>query len=180
MKSIVGNRYALSLVQTADAATENIIRTDFETVGATLAQSRQLVAVLRNPIIKASDKAAVLAQIFTGKISAKTMEMLTLLVRKGRAGRIVEVISEFNGLLDKRDGVIDVEVRSAVALDTAEESALVKKLEAMTGKKVRVNAKVQQDLIGGLTTRIGDTVIDGSITRKLAQLRERFKAGALN
>jgi F-type H+-transporting ATPase subunit delta len=180
MKSLVGQRYALSLLQAADAATENMIRADFETISATLSESRQLQSMLRSPVVKSADKAAVLRQIFEGKISPKTMQMLELLVRKGRGEFIPDVITEFNRLLDKRDGVIDVNVRSAVAMDGAEQLDLAKKLEAMTGKKVRLNVGVQQDLIGGFTARIGDTVIDGSIKQKLAQLRERFKTGALN
>ncbi len=180
MKSLVGQRYALSLLQAADAAAENMIRADFETISATLSESRQLQLMLRSPVVKSTDKAAVLRQVFAGKISPKTMQMLELLVRKGRGEFVSDVITEFNRLMDKRDGVIDVDVRSAVALDAAEQLDLAKKLEAMTGKKVRLHIAVQQDLIGGFTTRIGDTVIDGSIKQKLAQLRERFKTSALN
>ena len=65
------------------------------------------------------------------------------------------------------------EVRSATPLDDKQRKALAEALGQATGKNVEVKVLVDPSVIGGVVAKIGDTVIDGSIKRRLEQLRER-------
>jgi F-type H+-transporting ATPase subunit delta len=68
------------------------------------------------------------------------------------------------------------EVRSATPLDNRQRNALEKALGEATGKKVEVKVLVDPSIIGGVVAKIGDTVIDGSVKRRLQQLREQVNA----
>ncbi len=86
----------------------------------------------------------------------------------------------FEAILDEQSGIITAQVESAIPLDESEKQAIAQKLEAISGKKIRIQNKVNPDLMGGFTARIGDTVIDGSVKHKLQRLREELRQVSLN
>ena len=65
-------------------------------------------------------------------------------------------------------------MRSAVPLDAAQQERLAAALSQATGKQVEVKVIVDENVLGGIVARIGDTVIDGTVRRRLAQLKERI------
>ncbi len=65
-------------------------------------------------------------------------------------------------------------MRSAVPLDAAQQERLAAALSHATGKRVEVKVIVDENVLGGIVARIGDTVIDGTVRRRLAQLKERI------
>jgi F-type H+-transporting ATPase subunit delta len=69
-------------------------------------------------------------------------------------------------------------VRTAVELDAAEFQRLTEALEATVGHPVEVRVQIEPSLIGGMAVEIGDTVIDGSVRRRLDQLRETLAPAA--
>jgi F-type H+-transporting ATPase subunit delta len=179
MKSKVGLRYATAILQGAGEELHTIAQ-DLEVVKKTISTSKELSQLLKSPIVKNDDKILILKQIFIGRISLKTLESLELLVKKGRSEFIPETIEEFQELLDKQNGVVNAEVASAIELDASQKQQIQARLEKLVGQKVRLQTKVQPHLIGGLTVRIGDTVIDNSIKHQLFKLRERLKQSSLN
>jgi len=179
MRSKVGLRYATAILEGAGEELQTVVQ-DLEVVKDTIKASRELRQLLKSPIVKNDDKILILKQIFIGRISLKTLESIELLVRKGRSELILDTIEEFERLLDKRNGVVNAEVASAIELDESQKQQVQARLEKLVGQKIRLQTKVQPDLIGGLTVRIGDTVIDYSIKHQLARLQERLKQGSLN
>ena len=89
---------------------------------------------------------------------AKHVEGFKPNVEQERVGRVLEV----------------AEVRSAVPLDVAQQERLATALSRATGKQIEVKVIVDENVLGGIVARIGDTVIDGTIRRRLAQLKERI------
>ena len=80
-------------------------------------------------------------------------------------------------VLDERGGIVAAEITSARELPTDEKAEFEKSLAALTGKTVNVNYAVDPDIIGGVVTRIGSTVYDGSVKTKLENLREQLISG---
>jgi F-type H+-transporting ATPase subunit delta len=103
---------------------------------------------------------------------------MALLVEKRREDVFPAVVSSYRELRDAELGVTPVSVRSAYELSSEDGAALVRALTSLTGKEVRLHARVDASILGGLVIRIGDTVYDGSITNQLATLRERLLGGA--
>jgi F-type H+-transporting ATPase subunit delta len=89
-------------------------------------------------------------------------------------------VLEFFRLRDERQGLVVLDVRSATEMDENQQKTMVKRFEALTGKKVRAAFRVDRELKGGFVARVGDTVYDGSLLRQLELLRERFAEGVLN
>ncbi len=83
-----------------------------------------------------------------------------------------EIIDEFQILLDEKRGVINVDITSAVTLSESQSSELVARLATFTGKKIRPKMAINEQFIGGVAIKIGDTIYDGSISHQLQMLRQ--------
>jgi F-type H+-transporting ATPase subunit delta len=176
----VARRYASALVIAGKEgdALEDFGR-DLDRVAEVIQVSRDFRLLLRSPVVTPEKKTAVLKELFGRGVTKATMTFLRLLVQKGREELLPEVIEQFRALVDEMQGIVAVEVTSAVALSQDQERRLQKQLEQYTGKQVRIQPRLDQTIRGGVVARIGDTVIDGSIAHQLALLREHMAEGGL-
>ena len=101
-----------------------------------------------------------------------TRHALLLLVDRRRAKTLPYVARMLRELADARRGVVRAEVTTAVPLNDAFYARLQARLEKMTGKRVAVDRRIDSSLIGGVVTRIGDRIIDGSLRTRLHSLRD--------
>jgi F-type H+-transporting ATPase subunit delta len=175
--AIAGRRYAVALL---DVAVEgNFLETvteDLQKIQEVLAGSRQLVMALKSPLINVDLKSRIFEEIFSKEISEKTMLFIKLLAHKKRANLLGGVITEFNALIDERKGVINADVKSAVKLSDEQAKELVNGLSVRTGKKIRARMSLDESLIGGVMVKIGDTILDGSISHQLQMFRNSLVA----
>lgn len=86
------------------------------------------------------------------------------------------IVATFEDVLRKRQGVAEAEVTSASELNDGQKIALVRTLERLSGKRIRAKYSLQPQLLGGAVVRIGDTIYDGSVLKKLNQLRVQLAA----
>lgn len=92
-------------------------------------------------------------------------------------GEIGAINDKFETVLEERGGVVAAEIISARELPQAERAAFQTNLEKLTGKQVNINYTVDSEIIGGVVTRIGSTVYDGSVKTKLVNLKEQLVNG---
>ncbi|HCQ00610.1 MAG TPA: ATP synthase F1 subunit delta, partial [Candidatus Latescibacteria bacterium] len=90
---------------------------------------------------------------------------------KQREHLLAEILEACRMILDERDGIVNAEVTSAVALSSAQKDLLKTKLESYTGKHIRMQTRVNPDIIGGFAVRVGDLVFDSSLAVQLQQMR---------
>jgi F-type H+-transporting ATPase subunit delta len=145
----------------------------------TLRASNDLRLFLKSPIIKKDQKSAALATIFEKKINALTVNLLNVLSDKGRLNLLEDIGKHFIDIYNIYNGIIEVNVITAAELGDRQLDNLVKELELVTGKKVKANISVNEDLLGGILVRIDDTVIDGTVKHKLNQLKDRFASASV-
>ena len=125
---------------------------------------------LEAPNIPFKDKEALLGERLEG-ISQFAMNLVHLLVVKGRV-RIAEgIASEYERLVDAYYGIEHAEVTTAIPIDEERREGIAQSLSEKWGKRVVLSTRVDPDIDGGLVIRIGDRLIDGSTKGKLAQLR---------
>jgi F-type H+-transporting ATPase subunit delta len=168
-------RYASALLQVAEERNEvETILEDINLIKDTLEGSRELVVFLRSPVIKYDDKAGVLKTLFGDKVQKPTQLFLELLARKNRIQLLDEITHAFIELYYEYAGIIMVDVVTAGKLDKEQQRSLQDMLENKTGKKVKLRLSVDKDLKGGMSIRIDDTVIDGTVKHKLEQLENLF------
>ena len=170
---IASRRYATALLSAAEEGNFlNQIVEELHLIKEVLEHSRDLVYALRSPLVKGDRKIHILEEIFKNSVGEKMFLFLKLIARKKRAGLLPEIIHEFQILLDEKRGVINVDITSAVKLSDEQTEELVTRLEAFTGKKVRARMAINEQFIGGVTVKIGDTIFDGSISHQLQMLRQ--------
>jgi len=95
-----------------------------------------------------------------------------LLAGNERLTVLPEICGHFESLRNAHEGVLDARISSAYPLSDAQVAEVVAALEAKYARKVKVSVAVDPDLIGGISIRIGDEVLDTSVRGKLAQLAD--------
>jgi len=134
-----------------------------------------LPEVFRNPTIALEKKRAVLSKLIErAKPGATTTNFLKVLLQNQRLTDLGEINQKFAELLDVRAGMVAATVTTARIVPENAQQKLHSKLLTMTGKKVRINFATDPELIGGLVTRIGSTVYDGSVRNHLQMIKEKM------
>lgn len=181
MSALIGRRYAVALYGIAKEQNKIAdFAKDCELIASTLKSSKELLNAVKSPIVNQEKKQALVRAVFSGKVGKQLDDALALLVQKRRASVIPDVMKEFQAILDEESGIVIAQVESAVLLGESEKATVAQKLEAVSGKKIRIENKLNPSLIGGFTARIGDTVIDGSVKHKLERLKEELRQVSLN
>lgn len=134
-----------------------------------------LAEVLKNPTIPYKQKSALLDSLIAkANVRKTTANFLRVLLKNQRISELSEVNKRFAQELDVRSGYVAAQVTTARPVSQEQQAALENKLTQMTGKKVRLNFETDETLLGGVVTRIGSTVFDGSIRNQLNQLKEQL------
>ncbi len=171
----ISYRYANSFFQLAEEKKSlKKFAEDVELIHNTLIQSKELRAILRNPVIKQKDKKNLLSKIFESKIQKETSDFLEFLVSKGREEMITEIMKEFLNLRDDKEGIVKTNITSSVDLTDSVKKEIASKLEKKTNKKVKTEFGVDNNIIGGFIVQIKDTVYDASVKHQLELLRKKF------
>jgi F-type H+-transporting ATPase subunit delta len=174
----VARRYAVALMSAAaQQKTVEATAKDLEAIAKVLHDSRELRLLVASPVVPVARKRAIFEEIFAGHISRETLRFLHLLTSKSREGILSELIEQFRVLHDESLGIVNVEVRTVVQLSYAQEKDLRAELERLIGKKPRIHQVLDASIRGGLIVRIGDTVLDASVSHQLELMRARFIAG---
>jgi F-type H+-transporting ATPase subunit delta len=172
----VARRYATALAdvvtKTNDAA---LIQGELKIWETMIASNSQLTEVFSNPAIQHQNKEKVLDSLIEkSKPSRTTANFLRVLLRNGRLTEIRQINERLVSVLEERSGVVSADVTSARPLSEAEKSELQTNLEKLTGKRVKTNFETDAQIIGGVITRIGSTVYDGSVKTKLEELKQQM------
>jgi len=173
---MVARRYATALAQVVTARGEaQEVQQELTAWVQMMESNQQLLEVFRNPTIPYEQKRKVLNTLIARtKVRPTTANFLQLLLQNQRLPELGEVNKRLAMVLDERSGVVSAEVTTARPVGESSQGALRAKLAAMTGKRVRLTFATDEELIGGIVTRIGSTIYDGSVRNQLDQVRDRL------
>jgi F-type H+-transporting ATPase subunit delta len=138
----------------------------------------ELRAALTDRNLPADRKSQLLHRLLDGKVSDVTLSLVLRAVLAPRGRTVERVLDEFTELAAKRRERLIARVTSAVALDDDQQTALTAALKREFDRDIRLQLVVDPDLIGGLTVRIGDELIDGSVLRHLGAAQRRLTGGS--
>ena len=178
MAMAVANRYARALSDVvASAGNYRAVLTDLENFLSAYRESTDLRDVMETPAVPLAKKVkvleAILARTGAAEVSAK---FLRVLVTNYRIGLLNEICTAFLKIANERLGVVQVRVSSASKLSDAEQQALRARFEEVTRKKVEMDFRTEDELLGGILAQIESTVYDGSVRGNLEKLREQLMA----
>jgi len=138
-----------------------------------LSENATLIALLESPKFRFDDKAKLLSERL-GDIDPLALNLVYLLVTRGRLGMIGDIADGYQQLLDSYRGIERAEVTTAIPLDKEDKLRLTERLGAVVGRKVVVKPEVDSSLIGGIIARVGGKLLDGSTRSKLAALKREL------
>jgi F-type H+-transporting ATPase subunit delta len=131
--------------------------------------------LLGNPRLSTEQVAALVADV-AGDLSPEQRNFVTVLAGNERLSVLPEVADLYEALRNEHEGVLDARIASAYPLSQQQVDDVVATLEGKYGRKVKPTVSVDADLIGGISIRIGDEVMDASVRGKLAQLADALKS----
>ena len=140
---------------------------------AALTESPELRAVLRNPQLESTAKAAILADL-AGDEEPLFTHFLQVVSEKGRAAELDDIAKEFERLMAREERRLTVELTTARELTDAESKAILKQIEDAAGRKVEATQKVDPGLVGGIVLQAGSLRVDASVRGRLERLRQEI------
>jgi len=173
MAKLVANVYSEALFDVA--IEENKVDQLFEElkqVTDLFKEFPEFFELFKTPKISIEDKKKTIEEVFGGKISSEMMNFLKIVLDKRRSSAIHSIKNEFDEKVFTHKGIEKATVESAVALDDAQLKELEEKLSAMTGKVIQLKNNINPEVVGGLLLRVGDKVVDGSIRKRLNDMKD--------
>ncbi|HEU5217907.1 MAG TPA: ATP synthase F1 subunit delta [Gemmatimonadales bacterium] len=146
-----------------------------EAIASAVDGSPKAQAVLMSPKVTKTRKAEILAAALPGA-PREFVLFLTAVVKRGRQLLLGEMAAAYRGLLDVKFNRVRAGITLARTPDPAMQAGITEALEKALGKEVLASFAVDPDLLGGAIIRVGDRVLDGSVRRKLAQLKRQLLA----
>jgi len=172
----IANRYARAL---ADVIIERYevadVLSELSWFAQLMQQHAELREVFANPVIPVEQKRGVLNALLARlKVRQTTNNFLQLLLENQRLHHLNEMLRSLAQELDRRTGIVSAEVTTARPITDHDREMLRDRLRAVTGKEVRLQFHTDPQIIGGVVTRIGSQIFDGSIKNQLAQMKKQL------
>jgi F-type H+-transporting ATPase subunit delta len=132
--------------------------------------SPEMSGLIANPKLPRARLQELLIDIASEHLSEEGQNLIKILVANDRLSVLPQIVEHFEQLKHANQGIIKVNVRSAHALDPAQQDELAVALKRRLGRDVEINVEQDPSLLGGISIRAGDLVIDGSVRGQLHKL----------
>ena len=173
----VSGRYATALFELArDEKSIDAVLLDLDNFNALLDDSADLRRLVRSPVFSADMQVKALTIVLDrAGITGISANFLKVLTANRRLFAIADVIRAFRALVARFKGEVGAEVTVAEPLSDKNLDALKDALQAVSGKDVTLNVKVDPSIIGGLVVKLGSRMVDSSLRTKLNSIKHAMK-----
>ncbi len=172
----VARRYASALADVViERGEEQQVQAELAAWERMISDNSALLEAFNNPTVAYEQKGSVLNELIARtKVRPTTANFLRTLLKNQRLAELPQVNANLAQTLDLRAGVVSAEITSARPVADETKALLAEKLGLLTGKKARLTFDTDESLLGGIVTRIGSTIYDGSVRNQLQRLREEL------
>lgn len=178
MAKLVSGTYGEALFELASE--KNTVSAMLEEVSGlqmVLKENKELSVLMNNPKVSKDEREGIIKEVFQGRLSDDLLYFLILLVQKGRYAHVEEILAYFTDRVKEAEGIGTAYITTAVELTPAKKDEIHKKLLATTSyREIEVIYHVDPEIIGGMTVRINDRVVDSSIKTKLEKMERSLLA----
>jgi F-type H+-transporting ATPase subunit delta len=166
-------RSTRALFDVAEAAGDaDRVAGELEALARAMQTDPGVARALGGPALTAERRVEAVRRVAEGLgFSDITARLLVLLAGRGELALVPDFATAFHDLLLERRNIVTAEMTTAVALPPDRVEALARRLGEVTGKRIELQTRVDPSIIGGVVTRVGSLVYDGSVTGQLARLR---------
>jgi F-type H+-transporting ATPase subunit delta len=177
--STIGRNYAETLLILAKREGQaEEWGTLIESLASAMQEDQTLKTFLESPKLAASRKIEILKAALGKRVPPLFLRFLETVIMKRRQMVIPEIAQEYRALIDVSEDRVHANVTIAREPAEQEKEALVQQLSRLFGKRVVPHISINPAILGGVIVKVGDTVMDGSVRRRLASLRSRMLATA--
>ena len=141
-----------------------------------IAANPDMKALADDPNVPGNKLAELFLSVVKSPVNDEARRFVNLLVENNRLTVMPEVAEQFHALKNAREGSSDVEITSAFPLDGQPLSDLIAALERKFGRKLHAKVAVDPSLIGGVSVKVGDEVLDTSVRARLAAMQTALTA----
>lgn len=175
----IAKRYAKSLVQLgSEEGVVDRFRTELAAFERLFALNPELKAAFADPALTHQQKKEIMKSLIAkASVSELVGNFLLLLVDKNRVAFLGQIVQAYQKLADEFSGVIRPNIKTAFALDESQVASIKGALEKKTGKKVIPEVSVDESLLGGVVTQIGDIAYDSSVKTQLIRIQDILQKG---
>jgi len=139
----------------------------------------RLIFLLSEPNIQFPKKELIVKDLLDGKVQQEALALALLLVERGLVELAPRIRDEFAQKYDDYHHQIHANLTTAMPIDDVTRAGVVADLQRLTGKKVLLDEQVDSSILGGAIARVGDTLIDGSVRRRLQLLKQQLQRGGM-
>ena len=175
INSAVAKRYGQALLQIAQEKNAlDVYQADLKAVVDVIAENAELRDALTSQQVAMDAKKAIVKKIFADKVDGNIVNLLCVAIDKGREEFIADIYQVYCTYADEIRNVAYADVVTAYPLTPEQETALASQLAKQSGKDVKLNISVDAILIGGLVVTFGDKVYDGTVSARLAGIKNKL------
>ncbi|HEU5082923.1 MAG TPA: ATP synthase F1 subunit delta [Acidimicrobiales bacterium] len=165
--------YATAIAAVARAEGElGTVQDELFNLARALGGSEELLSTLTDIQVPVERRQQIVEDLLSGKVSKTTRAVVSMVVAAGRARDLSGIADELVALGAAAGGKEVAVVRSAIDLTDDQKTRLAAALQTAVGKPVEVRVVIDPSVLGGLVAQVGDTVIDGSVRRRLDLLKQ--------
>ncbi|MGJ8610905.1 MAG: F0F1 ATP synthase subunit delta [Octadecabacter sp.] len=177
ISSGIAKRYATAVFDLSkDAKGLKALETDIDALSAALDSSEDLRNLISSPLYSRDEQSGAIAGVAKKMALSATMtNTLALMAAKRRLFVVPQMVASLRSMIADEKGEVTADVVSATALTKVQATKLAKTLKASIGSDVKINATVDETLIGGLVVKVGSKMIDTSVKAKLNALQNTMK-----
>ena len=173
--AVVQKTYATALFEAAkEKGRLDQVRDELRSFLESVEEIPELRELLVSPQVDPAQKVDALAAILADA-DELVRNFLLLVTEKGRAPELGEIAREFDALVSAEEGILDVELTTAVELSDGDAKNLLGQIEQVSGRRLRASRSVDPDLIGGFVLQAGSHRADASVRGRLEGLRRELK-----
>lgn len=167
-------RYAKAILSVAqDNNNTAKLQDEMNHLANTISSNTELDAVLKSPVVKLSDKIAILNQVFSNSRD-QIKALFSTLAQNKRIDLLKQIAVQYNHLCDELNNKEQATVTTAVPMTEALEKKVMAKLKTLSNKKVTLIKIVDETILGGFILRVGDQQYNASVSNQLNELKNRF------
>ena len=137
-------------------------------------KSKEIILLLKSPIIKTDIKIKILDKIFENKVSSLSEKFIKIIVSKKREYLLAEIAKSFVSLYNKHNNIETVTITTAVPISEELKEKIISYIKDKNNNKVELKEVVSENIIGGAIITMGDKQLDASISTEIAELRQTF------
>jgi|TARA_B100001057_G_scaffold345531_1_gene346652 F-type H+-transporting ATPase subunit delta len=168
-------RYAKSLLSISiDENLVDQIKLDMDLITKYFEESREISNLYSSPIIPINNKIKITEKIFGDKLNKHTLNLLYNLIYRKRDNLIITILEKFKELYNTHMNIEESVISTTFNLDSKSLDVVKGFAKKVTGKKITLENTIDKNILGGFNLKIGDKMIDCSVSNKISELRKKL------